>query len=770
VGRTPETLLPFQTQRKAHVRGRREGPVRAVRHKRGTASGTDSDSGEPRVSSLRWYVGRAAAMSLSELGWRARTATGSAAGLRRPALQKDRKMLSAASCSDWDQLLEAFRQGNARPVFLDVKRLSSVLAERPGAVEAVTAEADRLASGKRQYFGYPTADIGSNIDWNHDPVTGYRWPTVRSCKINHRSAGADPKWIWELNRLQHLPILAQAWMFHGRDDLARRAFDDLDSWIEQNPVGVGIAWRGPFEAGIRAISVSIALQGLRDSPYLTGPRYRRVVQMLAASARYCWRERSRFSSANNHLIGELAGVITVCLVLPELFMSAPVLPLAVDALASEADRQILADGAGAEQAVSYQMFSCELIALVVALLKLNGSAVPEQLTRALERSSRYLAAVVGEDDPDPRYGDDDDGFALRLGAESKRTVRDHLAIISAVLDDEELGQSGADPLMAAWFALGSACRDQSLGGARRQVPDGGSFYAPDGGLVVLRSGQRRFTMDVGPLGYLSIAAHGHADALAVTLSCSGRELIVDPGAGSYYGNPSWRMVHRSTSAHATVSVDQQNQSEMGGPFYWGRHANSAVRAVDLVHGVVDAQHDGYQCLDDPVVHRRWLVAPPGDGTALVVDLLDAAALHEYVVSWPLHPDLDAESTRDGYVVTCGGSTVLQLAYAATSAFECRQVRGDADNQLGWWSDKLESRRPAWLLSTVSKTAGPFAMLTVVHTGDSVAISDASLKREGSFLIAGWREGERARELRLAIDETAAVTSPDPAALRMVSAK
>jgi len=49
-------------------------------------------------------------------------------------------------------------------------------------------------------------------------------------------------------------------------------------------------------------------------------------------------------------------------------------------------------------------------------------------------------------------------------------------------------------------------------------PDGGapaSLFAPHGGLVVLRTTARRLTMDVGPLGYLSTAAHGHADALAV---------------------------------------------------------------------------------------------------------------------------------------------------------------------------------------------------------------------------------------------------------------
>ena len=69
---------------------------------------------------------------------------------------------------------------------------------------------------------------------------------------------------------------------------------------------------------MRAISVAVALQGLRDSQALTVQRFERVIRMLASSAARCWRDRSRFSSANNHLVGELAGLAVVALLLPDL--------------------------------------------------------------------------------------------------------------------------------------------------------------------------------------------------------------------------------------------------------------------------------------------------------------------------------------------------------------------------------------------------------------------------------------------------------------------
>ena len=107
----------------------------------------------------------------------------------------------------------------------------------------------------------------------------------------------------------------------------------------------------------------------------------------------------------------------------------------------------------------------------------------------------------------------------------------------------------------------------------------------------------------------SIAAHGHADALAVTLSVAGRELIVT-GGRQLLRQSAWRAVQRGTRAHPTVCVDGRNQAVMGGPFYWSGHAATALGWVDLDRGIVDAEDVGYRRLDDPVVRRRWPMPRP----------------------------------------------------------------------------------------------------------------------------------------------------------------
>ncbi|WP_445259064.1 alginate lyase family protein [Nocardioides aurantiacus] len=686
------------------------------------------------MTRLSWYLRRLGAMGPTEVVWRAWRLV---VGVLAPVLDRGTRPLLPGPATG--RALGSFRRADGVPVLLDQQRAHALLRSHPVAAADVVAAAERVITGRVRYFGYPEVHLDLPVDWSRDGVTGVDWPDVPARRLDHRSAPADPKWVWELNRLQHLPWLAQAYLFTGREEFAQAAVQHLGSWLEQNPVGRGIAWRGAFEAGVRAISVAVALQGLRGSEALTPELYGRVREMLRTSARTCWRERSRFSSANNHLVGEMAGLAVVAMLFPDLPEARRWRRRALRVLEREADRQILPDGAGAEQAVGYQVFTAELL-LVVAVLARAGDVGPRPvLDRAVARSAEYLAGIAGTVDPQPRYGDDDEGFALRLGPEQLRTVRDHLGIVAAVASSHPVTTGG---LTAAWVqAATSEVPGRPLVPADPTPP--GSLHAAHGGLVVLRHGARRLTVDVAPLGYLAIAAHGHADALALTFALDGEAVVDDPGTGSYYGHPEWRRVHRSTPAHATLTVDGQDQSVIGGAFLWKDHARVRLHEVDLERGVVDAEHDGYRRLAEPVVHRRRVEAPPGNDGFLVLDVVIGLGEHEVSVSWPLPPHLGARPDGSGHVVTRDGADLFQVATAGSRPVEHRQVVGDEESHLGWWSDRLESRRPSYLLRTTARGPVPLVLVTVVRrVGDDgvLPVSHLQVRLVGAQAQVSWQEG------------------------------
>jgi hypothetical protein len=692
-------------------------------------------------------------MEKGEITWRA----GQLLQRFMPAGGDPEAGLSLVDGLDWPTALDRFRAAADRPVLLDRARATAIAKRQPALVAELTRAADQAAQGCFAFFGYPAVTLKSPIDWHHDPFADLRWPDAPSHRLDHRVAAGDVKWIWELNRLQHLPLLAQGWLFTGDSRYSTAAFEQIDGWIDQNPFGRGIAWRGAFEAGLRSVSIAIAVQGLRDAPELTVERYRGIAGVLAESARRCWKERSLFSSANNHLVGEMAGLALVGMMFPELRCARDWERDALNTLTTEAGRQILPDGAGAEQSVGYQMATVELLHMVAVLVRERDGAATTPITEAIARSSRFLAAVVGEVDPEPRYGDADQEFAVRLGPEPVRTVRDHLGIVAASGLGGVRPPAGSDTLSAQWFGEVSQA-------AATAVPVGadGSFLAADGGLVVLRDGCRRLTMDVGKLGYLSIAAHGHADALAVTVALDGHDIIGDPGTGSYYQHPQWRARFRGTRAHATVSIDGLDQSVIGGPFLWSRHAGVTLRGVDLSTGVVDAEHDGYTRLPGRVVHRRWLIAPPKERCQLVVDMISAldmtsaTASHEVRTTWPLHPDLHVERIEQGRLLTRGGTAVAQILHAANRPWSVDDARGEEATCLGWWSDRLEQRVPAWWLGTVCHTALPFVMATLISPADGGVPADLAVDLRANTVDVSWREDSRPRTVEVRADYAAAV--------------
>lgn len=689
---------------------------------------------------LAWYAARARAMGPREMLWRAGRALAAPAA---PLLLCGRRppVLAGGRDADWEAAYRGFRDAASRPVLLDPARAADVAARSPGDTAAVVAAAAAVLECRFAFFGQdPVAFSGDHVDWNLDPRTGGRWPLLPAGRIDHRRCPGDPKWIWELNRLQHLPWLAQAWLFTGERRYADGALDQLDSWLDQNPTGRGIAWRGGFESAVRALSVAVAVQGLRHAPGMSVARYRRAVTMLANSAWQSWRLRSRFSSANNHLVGEMSGVATVAVLFPELACAAGG-DRAMRVLAEEATRQILPDGAGAEQSSAYQIFCSDLLLLPAALLRLRGDRPPSPVLDALRRGAGYLRALAAEGEPMPRYGDDDGGFVLRLHADPVPRLERHLAAVAAVTGT--LPEASPD-LAASWLA-GPGPR---VGATPAPARD---HYAADGGLVVLRRGERRLTMDVGPLGYLSLAAHGHADALAVTLTAGGRELIGDPGTGSYYAEPAFRDAFRGTRMHATASVDDLDQSVPGGAFLWVRHAVTTVRAVDLARGVIEAEHDGYRRLATPVGHRRYLVAPPEWDAALVVDLFAGEGKHRVRTAWPLHPELGARQRDNSHLITRDGEPVLRLASAATAPAMPYAVWGDENERLGWWSHRFESRTPSWLLGTVVEAATmPLVVVTVLAVPRAVlpTVEDLAVRLRGGRIEVGWRGADAHPSVRI----------------------
>lgn len=582
----------------------------------------------------------------------------------------------------------------------------------PGAVgeigalegEAVVTAADRLLAGRWVLLGAERTDMGAP-DWFVDPTTGRAAPRSTYCfSIDHRSerVTGNVKQVWELSRLQHVTVLATAFALSGNERYAERAAQHLRSWWRDNPFLSGINWTSGIEIGLRLITWVWArrlLEGWAGVDELFEGNTDALAQIWWHQ-RYLARFRSRGSSANNHVIAEAAGQLVSSLAFDWFADSSTWAVQARTLLEEELLKNTFSSGVNREMAFDYHGFVLELALVAGVEADRAGRPLSRAAWHTLRKMTDVIAATSDVKLCPPRHGDGDDGKGLLLGRPDANRWESLLAIGA-----ELFGPTG-------WWP---SCRPDaastlvaSLAGEHKDFPAAPrrpSHFA-DAGLTILRTKKGAAPeiwcrCDAGPHGFLSIAAHAHADALAIEVRHDGTEILADPGTYCYHVEPAWRRYFRSTVGHNTVEIARRDQSEAGGPTLWTWHANSRLIAVDCDDDgeakLWCAEHDGYETLDPPARHRRTVRLGAPERRIEISDVVQTTGSHPVRMAFHLGPDVHAEQAAECLVdlrwLNENGQSVTASLYLP-AGLEWSLWRGATDPVLGWYSPRFGEKQPA----------------------------------------------------------------------------
>jgi hypothetical protein len=590
--------------------------------------------------------------------------------------------------------------------------------------------AERILEGRFLLFGREFA-LGWPPDWNRDPATRIRAPLTFGKSLNYRDARrvGNIKYLWEPNRHLELVTLAQAWRLTGEARFAHGCRVLLDSWIEQCPYLLGPNWTSSLELALRLLNWSCAwhLLGGDAAPLFEGSEGASFKERwLAAVRQHCHfvaGHLSRYSSANNHLLGELLGLFvgaTTWRAWPE---SEAWRSRALREFEQEAQRQNCADGVNREQAIWYQHEVADMMLLVGLTARANGTNLGHTYWARLEAMLEFVAACMDVAGNVPAIGDADDAVMVRFAPAPDFAVYRSLLATGAVLfgraDFKRKAREFDDK--TRWL-LGDAAQAQfesleDLSAAsriRRAYPEGG-YYVLGGDFDTAR--ETRLIVDAAPLGYLAIAAHGHADALSFTLSVAGRPMLIDPGTYVYHTEPRWRDYFRGTSAHNTLRIDGLDQSVAGGAFLWTQRASA--RCIAFEPGALQdrflGEHDGYTRLRDPVVHRREIRYEHTSRIITVEDQLICRGPHHIEIFWHFGADCAAELAAQAAHVVSGP---VALAVTWPPGLEARRVRGNADLPQGWVSRRFDDKTPADCLVVSGAVPGGWRGVSTLAIGHS----------------------------------------------------
>lgn len=412
---------------------------------------------------------------------------------------------------------------------------------------------------------------------------------------------AQPR-LWRF----HLYYWDWAWALAASSDreTARAEFARLwRSWQEGCPLGRADAWL-PYPAALRAWSWCGLYRPLVAGTRLDGP-FRHALRMHAAFLR----RHLEYDVGGNHLIKDLKALLGLGVFNGD---EAGVRS-AVTALERQIRTQVLADGGHYERAPAYHCQVLGDLIDIATLLAQSGRRASPVLDGAIAAMREWLGAVLGPDGGVPLLND---GFEVAPA---------RLALLSPA-----------------------------------QAPSGRVALLGDTGLVRAADGPWHLLADVGDPCPDELPAHAHADTLGFLLYLNGAPLLADTGTSTYAAGPI-RDYERSTAAHSTVQVADENSTEVWGAFRAGRRARvrRVVAREDSGSVLIEASHDGYRHLPSGPVHtRRWTVE---GGQVLIHDRVDSATWRAGVLSvtarWQFAPGWHVALDDDGATVTGPGGSV-----------------------------------------------------------------------------------------------------------------
>jgi hypothetical protein len=624
---------------------------------------------------LLWFINRARTISLPEWGYR----------IKQQLLIKK------------EQLLPNVPQGKLLTI------------ELPPVIKFADLPSVSLKN-EFKFFAY-SIDITKPLNFHLDVSSGKSFPMSFSKKINMRSdAYGSAKVVWEVNRLQFLlPLILDYKRTHDVA-LLDRFVTIMTEWDVQNPYLKGVNWYSNIEVNIRLINWYWCWLLLADDEiFLKGEAYTRFkndiwVPLVYKHCHYSYHNPSFYSSANNHLISEYAGLF-IASSLWKFKESANWSNYARKGLEKEIALQHSPNGINKEEAAEYIQFISDffLLSYVTARQydKDFSSAYKSMLINIISYINQFLDVKGGF----PKYGDEDDGrLILPDGDTHSNNFISILSSAAVLFNNSSFKRADATwdiktALLTA-FINGKSIWDKLPVSDCKPVS---KFYTQEGHFYfkdhTFANKEIYAHMDAASLGFLSIAAHGHADALSFTLTIDGAPILVDPGTFTYHTHPVWRKYFVSTLAHNTITINNKDQAQLAGPTMWLNHFKCDIEgaAITDTDAYVKASHDGYDKAG--AGHRRTVRYHSTEKVFYITDeiILKQGVSVDLKMPFHMHPNVFARADSSEITILKRESNENVLSLIVDPAFKWEIITALPDAPLAWYSPSFMIKQPSSVL-------------------------------------------------------------------------
>jgi asparagine synthase (glutamine-hydrolysing) len=578
--------------------------------------------------------------------------------------------------------------------------------------------ASEATRGRILSFGRWIADCGSPVDWHRNPLNGNRWPVDKhwSKVLKTESPVGDVKLTWEAGRFPQAYLLARAAAFDpdAAGEFSDALFDQIRSFIERNPVGLGVHWNSSQEIVFRLLAWLFGMGVFaRIDGFPPG-----VDSLIRAHALQCAKHvekniaYARNFVYNNHLLSEALGLYLAGAVLPPSKLQESWTRSGKSLLEREADRQIYRDGGYIQQSHNYHRVAMQVYLVAGAVARAKREEVPPAWLKAMERSLDFLVAHQNPVDGRlPNYGANDGALPCVLSCCNFSDFRPTLQAVSLATRRERIYEPGPWDEEACWL-LGPQALDAPLRPVTRKFI---SFQHT--GHHVLR-GQESSSFGAFRCGSL-LDRFSQIDMLHLDVWWRGHNVLVDGGSYLYNGPEEWHRYFMCTGSHNTVEVDGRDQM-----VHLRRFKLIYRTRAKLLHfedaadwAICAGEHYGYQPYPGECIHRRSVLFCKDD-LWIVVDRLEGAGRHRVRLHWlggdfPYRTNVDGQASLQ--LETPDGSFHIAVFDGSGNPLPGDVVAGQAHPPRGWLSRYYGEKVPVPSLAVEVLGRLPLTMVSILGT-------------------------------------------------------
>ncbi len=512
---------------------------------------------------------------------------------------------------------------------------------------------DMICQGQFPFLGYPTTNMGFPPPWNRDFMNGFEWENVTSSQLHPvvRHNGSDVKTPWELSRLQFLPVLAKAHLLSNDGKYRSAAKELLSAWLHENPVGMGVNWTLAMESALRGMSLCFVLSLLQPLQSDEQDWGRAVAHSIWEHLLYT--EASlEFSHLmrSNHYLGNIVGLLCMSTFLEGRGMDGR-RRFYQRSVEDEILRQVHEDGGDYEASLGYHVLVLQMFTSAFLLMHAARSEPRNFFIERLSQMHKFLAAIADTQGCVPHVGDCDDGRTELLTDDLKQMLDTPLENRNSLRISSLLG------LGNALFSTGRSMAGADLVWYGLEVPKAkgsrpNSAVFPVSGLAVARRGATEVVFCAIPNGIQGRGSHTHNDKLSIIARIGADELFCDSGTFVYTRDVAVRNRYRSTAAHNTLMIDEQEQNtiNLDRQFAFCIGNEARVSRIDVQESAeefcVSASHSGYSRIG--VEHQRKVRVFAHGFT--VEDELQGTGEHSFESRWHIPSCWRVLNTEDGFLI------------------------------------------------------------------------------------------------------------------------